>query len=86
MGEPGNPEMKAYLTPDEEELLVSFLQTCNYMHMPFNRDAFKVSSYLVPSHTYMSHYTHSTPHAHILTTPHTFAGAHLLNRLGKWAS
>ena len=40
MGERGNPEIKAYLTPDEEELIVSFLQTCNYMHMPFNRDAF----------------------------------------------
>lgn len=40
---PGNPAVQAYLTPDEEELIVSFLQTCNFMHMPFNRDAFKVS-------------------------------------------
>ena len=39
---PGNPMMQPYLTPDEEELICSFLQTCNYMHMPFNRDAFKV--------------------------------------------
>ena len=39
---PGNPNMQSYLTPDEEELICSFLQTCNYMHMPFNRDAFKV--------------------------------------------
>ena len=43
MGEPGNPDIKPYLTPDEEELIVKFLETCNYMHMPFNRDAFKVS-------------------------------------------
>ena len=40
---PGNPNFVAYLTPDEEKLVCSFLQTCNYMHMPFNRDAFKVS-------------------------------------------
>ena len=40
---PGNPNWVAYLTPDEEKLVCSFLQTCNYMHMPFNRDAFKVS-------------------------------------------
>ena len=40
---PDNPNFVAYLTPDEEKLVCSFLQTCNYMHMPFNRDAFKVS-------------------------------------------
>lgn len=39
----GNPNWVAYLTPDEEKLVCSFLQTCNYMHLPFNRDAFKVS-------------------------------------------
>jgi len=44
MGKPGNPNIHPYLMPDEEELVVSFLTTCNYMHMPFNRDAFKVSS------------------------------------------
>ena len=49
MGAPGNPSCKPYLTSDEEELLVHFLQTCNFMHMPFNRDAFKVST-----HTYMT--------------------------------
>ena len=43
MGQPGNPNWKPYLTPDEEELIVCFLQTCNFMHMPFNRDAFKAS-------------------------------------------
>jgi len=43
MAKPGNPKFMPYLTPDEEELIVSFLKTCNYMHMPFNRDAFKVS-------------------------------------------
>ena len=37
-----NKDWKPYLTSDEEELICSFLQTCNYMHMPFNRDAFKV--------------------------------------------
>lgn len=42
MGKPGNLEWKPYLTPDEELLIASFLKTCNYMHMPFNRDAFKV--------------------------------------------
>lgn len=45
---PGNPNWVAYLTPDEEQLVCSFLQTCNYMHMPFNRDAFKVSAMLLP--------------------------------------
>lgn len=40
---PGNPNWVAYLTPDEEKLVCSFLQTCNYMHLPFNRDAFKVN-------------------------------------------
>ena len=39
---PGNPEWKPHLTPDEEKLIVCFLQTCGYMHMPFNRDGFKV--------------------------------------------
>ena len=39
---PSNPNWVAYLTPDEK-LICSFLQTCNYMHLPFNRDAFKVS-------------------------------------------
>ena len=38
----GNKNWQAYLTSDEEELVCSFLQTCAYMHMPFNRDAFKV--------------------------------------------
>ena len=44
LSKPGNPNIQPYLTDDEEELLVSFMQTCNYMHMPFNREAFKVSS------------------------------------------
>ena len=38
----GNPNWTPYLTRDEEDLVCSFLQTCNYMHMPFNRQAFKV--------------------------------------------
>ena len=38
----GNPTWQPYLTPDEEKLVCSFLQTCNFMHLPFNRDAFKV--------------------------------------------
>lgn len=41
---PGNPTMQSYLTPDEEKLICCFLKTCNFMHMPFNRDAFKVES------------------------------------------
>ena len=69
MGEPGNPEIKAYLTPDEEELLVSFLQTCNYMHMPFNRDAFKVSTSYPVIHT--CHITHIQHHTHIYLQHHT---------------
>ena len=59
MGKPGNPQHVPYLTPDEEELVVSFLKTCNFMHMPFNRDAFKVSRYSLmhahQSHTHISH-------------------------------
>ena len=68
---PGNPAVQAYLTKDEEELIVSFLQTCNFMHMPFNRDAFKVSICMhscTCSHTLITHtfshacsYTHSGP-------------------------
>ena len=38
---PGNPNWQRYLEKDEEELLCSFLTTCNYMHIPFNRQAFK---------------------------------------------
>ena len=38
---PGNPHWKPYLEKDEEELLCSFLSTCNYMHIPFDRRAFK---------------------------------------------
>ena len=43
MWKSGNPDCVSYLTPDEEELIVSFLETCNYMHLPFNRDSFNVS-------------------------------------------
>ena len=62
---PGNPAVQAYLTPDEEELIVSFLQTCNFMHMPFNRDAFKVSKCMhVYTHTHHTHVlTHSLMHS-----------------------
>ena len=63
---PGNPACQPYLTPDEEELIVSFLQTCNFMHMPFNRDAFKVSSLHhvhVHAHTLHAH-SHTLPHTH----------------------
>ena len=42
MPKPGNPMWEPYLQPDEEELIVSFLKTCNFMHMPFDRNAFKV--------------------------------------------
>ena len=43
MKKPGNPDWEPYLTPDEELLIANFLKTCNFMHMPFNRDGFKVS-------------------------------------------
>ena len=71
MGKPGNPNWKPYLTPDEEMLIVSFLQTCNFMHMPFNRDAFKASVCVrtcmyVYEHifTYIHNHAH---HTHLLT-------------------
>ena len=63
MGKPGNPNWQSYLTPDEEKLIVCFLQTCNFMHMPFNRDAFKVS-------TAHALFCKCTVHAH--TTQHTY--------------
>ena len=52
MGRPGNPAWKPYLTRDEEKLIASFLQMCHYMHMPFNRDAFKVSCLCARTHTH----------------------------------
>ena len=76
MKKPGNPDWKPYLTPDEEELIVSFLETCNYMHMPFNRDAFKVSNDLDS----LSH-THNT-----LTYIPAHPGPRLRDRVSKWTS
>lgn len=70
MGKPGNPQHVPYLTPDEEELVVSFLKTCNFMHMPFNRDAFKVSRY-------------SLMHAHQSHTHISHAGSHLFDRASQ---
>ena len=38
---PGNPSFQRYLTDDEEEMVASFLSTCNFMHMPFDRQCFR---------------------------------------------
>lgn len=65
---PGNPACQPYLNTDEEELIVQFLQTCNFMHMPFNRDAFKVSTCMfLFMHTHIAHtllLTHLLSHTH----------------------
>ena len=74
MGKPGNPSWKPYLTADEEKLIVSFLKTCNFMHMPFNRDAFKVSIHAcMYTHIYELPPTHTCTHVHhtYLLTTHT---------------
>ena len=55
---PGNPEWKPYLTPDEEKLIVCFLQTCSYMHMPFNRDGFKVFDFFYLLFVFFANYCH----------------------------
>ena len=62
MGKPGNPNWQAYLTPDEEKLIASFLETCNYMHLPFNRDAFKVSACIICSGMHAHTQTHTQTH------------------------
>ena len=77
MGKPGNPNWQAYLTPDEEKLIASFLQTCNYMHLPFNRDAFKVSACIICSGMHAHTQTHTQTHMH--------PGSRLCDRAGEWA-
>ena len=69
---PGNPNWKPYLTQDEEKLIVEFLRTCNFMHMPFNRVGFKVSATCmyacIFTHTCLPcSFTH-TQHTHMYTT------------------